>query len=68
MAIVILTLSATVAGFIIGSFFMAGPVLSLWGGVSGWASLHSVGGVIGGIIGATLVATLKSRKIYYQLS
>jgi hypothetical protein len=63
MAIVISTLSAAVAGFIIGSFFMAGPALSLWGGVSGWAGLHAVGGVIGGTIGATLVATLNSRKI-----
>jgi hypothetical protein len=63
MAIVISTLSAAVAGFIIGSFFMAGPALSLWGGVAGWAGLHSVGGVIGGTIGATLVAALNSRKI-----
>ena len=63
MAIVISTLSAAVAGFIIGSFFMAGPALSLWGGVAGWAGLHAVGGVIGGTIGATLVAALNSRKI-----
>ena len=63
IAIVISTLSAAVAGFIIGSFFMAGPALSLWGGVSGWAGLHAVGGVIGGTIGATLVAALNSRKI-----
>jgi hypothetical protein len=63
MAIVISTLSAAVAGFIIGMFFMAGPALSLWGGVSGWAGLHAVGGVIGGAIGATLVAALNSRKI-----
>ena len=63
MAIVISTLSAAVAGFIIGSFFMAGPALSLWGGVAGWAGLHAVDGVIGGTIGATLVAALNSRKI-----
>ena len=63
MAIVISTLSAAVAGFIIGSFFMAGPALSLWGGVSGWAGLHAVGGVMGGIIGATLVTALNSRKV-----
>lgn len=63
MAIVISTLSAAVAGFIIGSFFMAGSALSIWGGVSGWAGLHAVGGVIGGAIGATLVAALNSRKI-----
>ena len=63
LAIIISTLSAAVAGFIIGSFFMAGPALSLWGGVSGWAGLHAVGGVVGGAIGATLVASLNSRKI-----
>jgi hypothetical protein len=63
IAIVISTLSAAVAGFIIGSFFMAGPALSLWGGVSGWAGLHAMGGIIGGTIGATLVTTLNSRKI-----
>ena len=63
LAIIISTLSAAVAGLIIGSFFMAGPALSLWGGVSGWAGLHAVGGVVGGAIGATLVAALNSRKI-----
>jgi hypothetical protein len=63
IAIIISTLSAAAAGFIIGSFFMAGPALSLWGGVSGWAGLHAVGGVVGGAIGATLVAALNSRKI-----
>lgn len=62
-AIGISTLSAAVAGFIIGSFFMAAPALAAWGGVSGWALLHAVGGVIGGAIGASLVAALKSRKI-----
>jgi hypothetical protein len=63
MAVVFSTLSAAVAGFIIGSFFMAGPALSLWGGVAGWAGLHAVGSAIGGTIGATLVAALNSRKI-----
>jgi len=55
------TLSATVAGLIIGTFFMAAPALSKWGGVMGWAILHGVGGVIGGIIGANLVIALSSR-------
>jgi hypothetical protein len=63
IAIIISTLSAAVAGLVIGSFFMAGPVLSAWGGVSGWAGLHAVGGVIGGTIGAFLVTALNSRKI-----
>jgi len=57
------TLSAAVAGFIIGMFFMAGPALAMWGGVLGWAALHAVGGVIGGIIGATLVGALASRRV-----
>ena len=63
IAMTISTVSAAIAGFIIGSFFMAGPALSLWGGVAGWAGLHAVGGVIGGIIGTSLVAALNSRKI-----
>jgi hypothetical protein len=62
-AIGISTLSAAVAGFIIGLFFMAAPALSAWGGVSGWALLHAVGGVIGGAIGASLVTMLNSRKV-----
>jgi len=56
-------LSAAVAGFIIGTFFMAGPALAKWGGVLGWAALHAAGGVIGGIIGATLVIALTSRGV-----
>ena len=63
IATIISTLSAAIAGFIIGSFFMATPALSLWGGVSGWAGLHAVGGIVGGAMGATLVASLNSRKI-----
>ena len=63
IAIVISTVSAATAGFIIGSFFMAGTALSPWGGVSGWAGLHAVGGLVGGAIGATLVTALNSRKI-----
>ena len=55
--------SAAVAGYIIGIFFMAGPVLVKWGGALGWAGLHSIGGVIGGSIGAFLIAALDSRKI-----
>jgi len=64
---VISTLSATVAGFIIGTFFMAGPALAKWGGVLGWAALHAVGGVIGGVIGVILVTALISRGIQIQM-
>jgi hypothetical protein len=56
-------LSAAVAGFIIGTYFMAGPALAKWGGVAGWAGLHAIGGVVGGIIGAGLIAGLIARNI-----
>jgi hypothetical protein len=60
-------LSAAVAGLIIGTFFMAGPVagsaLANWGGVIGWAMLHAIGGVIAGLIGTTLTAALDTRKV-----
>ncbi len=55
--------SAALAGYIIGSFFMAGPVLASWGGALGWAGLHAVGGVIGGAIGTSLVSALIARKV-----
>ena len=56
-------LSAAVAGFIIGTYFMAGPALARWGGVIGWTGLHAVGGVIGGFIGIGLIAGLVARGI-----
>ena len=55
--------SAALAGYIIGTFFMAGPALAMWGGVLGWAGLHAVGGVIGGALGVVLVVALISRKV-----
>ena len=56
-------ISAAIAGFIIASFFM--PINSLvnWGGVLGWAILHSIGGIFGGAIGIFLIFALKSRKV-----
>jgi hypothetical protein len=56
-------LSATVAGFVIGTYFMAAPALVGWGGVAGWAGLHAVGGIIGGFIGVALVAGLTTRRV-----
>lgn len=56
-------LSATVAGLIIGTYFMAPPDLANWGGVLGWAGLHAVGGIIGGFIGTTLVIGLVKRGL-----
>jgi hypothetical protein len=56
-------LSVAVAGFIIGTYFMATPALAKWGGVPGWSGLHAVGSVIGGFIGIVLVAGLVARGI-----
>jgi hypothetical protein len=60
------TLSAGMAGFLIGTFFMVAPALIKWGGVLVWAGLHAVGGIIGGIIGLVLVSALISRGIQTQ--
>jgi len=56
-------LSAAVAGLIIGTFFMAAPALTRWGGVLGWVGLHVIGGIIGGFIGVTLVVGLATRGV-----
>jgi hypothetical protein len=56
-------LSAAVAGFIIGTFFMAAPALARWGGVIGWVALHAVGGAIGGVVGVILIISLSARGI-----
>jgi hypothetical protein len=56
-------LSAALAGYIIGMFFMAGPTFAAMGGVIGWTGLHAIGGVIGGAVGTSLVTGLAARKI-----
>jgi len=56
-------LSATLAGYIIGTLFMGGATLAAMGGAFGWAGLHAVGGVIGGAIGASLAIGLDARRI-----
>jgi hypothetical protein len=55
--------SAAVAGFIIGSFFMAAPALARWGGVLGWMVLHMAGGIVGWVIGIALVLSLEVRGL-----
>ena len=60
--------SAALAGYIIGTFFMAGPALAPVGGVLGWAALHMVGGVVGGAIGVSLVTGLDARKVAVRSS
>jgi hypothetical protein len=62
VAVAASVVSAAVAGFIIGSFFMPAAALVSWGGVLGWAGLHAAGGLIGGILGGALVNMLISRK------
>jgi len=61
--VLISVFSATVAGSIIGLFFMPAPALASWGGVLVWVALHAVGGIIGGFIGAPLTAALTARGI-----
>jgi hypothetical protein len=56
-------LSATVAGLIIGNYFMTAQALVAWGGVSGWAALHALGGLVGGLIGVSILAGLSTRNI-----
>ncbi|MBT0160147.1 hypothetical protein G4O51_09200 [Candidatus Bathyarchaeota archaeon A05DMB-2] len=51
--------SAALAGYLIGTFFMANPA----GGALGWAGLHAIGGVVGGAIGTSLVTGLNARRI-----
>lgn len=53
--------SAAVAGLIIGSFFMLPVALARWGGVIGWAGLHTIGGILGAFIGVLLITGLNTR-------
>ena len=64
--VLISTLSAAVAGFLIGTCFMSGPVLVRWGGAIGWAAIHAVGGVIGGTIGVVTIWALVARGIHIE--
>lgn len=57
------TISAALAGFLIGSFFVGASNIAFLGGVAGWVIIHATGGIIGGIIGVLLVFNLISRKI-----
>ena len=60
---IVSTASAALAGYIIGTFFMAAPAMINSGGVLGWAGLHAVGGVIGGVIGTFLIVALTNRNV-----
>lgn len=56
-------ISAAIAGYLIGLFFMPSAALSGSGGIIGWAGLHAIGGVMGGIIGTFLIFALNNRKV-----
>ncbi|MCL1977090.1 MAG: hypothetical protein FWG55_03140 [Candidatus Bathyarchaeota archaeon] len=56
-------ISAAIAGYLIGFFFMSSAALTNSGGIIGWAGLHAVGGVMGGIIGTFLIFALNKRKV-----
>ncbi len=58
--ILLSTLSAGLAGVIIGSFFMDFTTLPA---ILTFAGLHAIGGLIGGAIGFTVVRALAARKI-----
>jgi len=55
------TLSAGLAGAIIGSIFMDIRTLT---GVLTFAGLHAVGGTLGGAIGFTVIRALAARRIH----
>ena len=57
---VISVFSAAVAGLVIGSFFMPTAALTRWGGILGWAGLHSIGGAVG----VSLTNALITREGY----
>lgn len=61
--IVLSVVSAAVAGFIIGLFFMDPDILIARGGVVVWAGFHAVGGVIGGALGLVLVRAIGARGV-----
>jgi hypothetical protein len=63
LLLVVSTVSATIAGFIIGTFFMAAPQLASWGGVIGWVILHMAGGVVGWLLGVVIMLSLEARGI-----
>lgn len=56
-------LSAGVAGYIIGIFFIPTVVLVSRGGVLVWVGLHAFGGLVGGVIGIVIICALKSRSV-----
>ncbi len=57
-------LSTTVAGLIIGTFFMNPMFLSnMFGGVAFFATVHGLGGIIGGVLGVIITRGLEARQV-----
>jgi hypothetical protein len=61
--VAISVISGTVAGLIVGNYFMTPEALAVSGGVFGWAMLHAFGGFIGRLIGVSILAGLSERNI-----
>jgi len=62
--VMISLLSTTVAGIIIGTFFMDPMFLSkMFGGVVFFAGLHGAGGIIGGALGVIIIRGLERRNV-----
>ncbi len=55
--------SSMVAGVVIGVLFMPLGLITLLGGLVGFAGLHVLGGLMGAIIGLSLLRGLKARNI-----
>lgn len=57
-------ISTTIAGFIIGTFFMNPMFLTnMFGGVVLFAALHGVGGLIGSVLGIIIIRGLEVRQV-----
>ena len=62
--IVLSLVSTTIAGLIIGNFFMNPGFLSnMFGGVLVFSALHGAGGLIGGALGVVLIRGLERRQV-----
>lgn len=62
--IVLSVVSTTIAGFIIGNFFMnPGFLASAFGGVLFFAAIHGGGGLIGGVLGVVIIRGLERRMV-----
>ena len=65
IALIVLSVaSSTIAGVIIGNFFMNPGFLSnMFGGVLVFSAIHGGGGLIGGALGVVLIRGLESRQV-----